>query len=216
MTSSKLQTLLDSLSRLTLSETVSNHRQIATQFLPLMDKITADDLEISRIPQFPKKVWFYYPIRETEIFTLAVFALPAGLRLPLHDHPQMTVLCKPLLGRLRQTSHVLGADRTDVLVGGDECGLVEAGTIHEVEALEDSAFLDLVLPPYAEDDRKIRYYERDEARRVVMCPMPGSNRSVRMSTGYGLTLCKVFSDDLFQLLSRPSRETDHCDGRAKE
>ena len=188
MPSQRLQFLLDALKSLNFENVRVNHRAVAEQLRPLMNRLTAADLEISSIPQFPKQVWFYYPVKETEVFTLAVFALPAGLRLPLHDHPEMTVLCKPLIGRYRQTVMRPGAAREaeEVVVAGGECLLLESGTIHEVEALEDAAFLDLVLPPYSdsEADRKIKYFDRLSGGRFQVCPMPGSNRSIRMNIDY--------------------------------
>lgn len=182
----RLHALMEALNSQSLSEVIRNHRKIACELLPLVDRLTAADLEIFSVPQFPKKVWFYYPIRETEVYTLAVFALPKGTRLPLHDHPNMTVLCKPILGRLAQrisTSRDEVLRSTGIVSSGDPCYIVEAGTIHELEALEDSAFVDLVLPPYNEehDERKIKYFECTEGGKLVQSAMPRSNVSIRMS-----------------------------------
>ena len=183
---SRLHALIEALNSQSLSEVVKLHSKIGLDLLPLVDRLTAQDLEIYSVPQFPKKVWFYYPIRETEVFTLAVFALPKGMKLPLHDHPNMTVLCKPLLGKFAQriSSNDLGLlQASSVVSAGDPCFLVESGTVHEVEALEDAAFLDLVLPPYNEEygDRKIKYFLCEKSGKLVHSAMPASNVSIRMS-----------------------------------
>merc|ERR1719367_600064 len=87
--------------------------------------------------------------------TLCIFLLRAGARLPLHDHPGMHVYGRLLFGRMRVQSFdfdapsqsprarfsatlhsdaVLGPTPTTYQLGPQE------GNLHELEALEDSAF----------------------------------------------------------------------------
>jgi hypothetical protein len=90
----------------------------------------------------------------------SLFLVPAGRELPLHDHPEMTVMLRVLAGRLeirsfdwvpelpcharaRPARTVGPADRCDVLRPRD-------GNLHHIRALEDTAFVDLFSPYYDE------------------------------------------------------------------
>jgi hypothetical protein len=97
-----------------------------------------------------------------------VFALRSGGVLALHDHPEMTVICKVLRGRMRVESFEwddrqaglardLGAreldETSDPVVFGPE-----PGTLHRITALTDCTFIDL-FAPYYDDERPCRYYQ---------------------------------------------------------
>jgi quercetin dioxygenase-like cupin family protein len=49
----------------------------------------------------------YIPIYDAEAFSVGIFMLPAGSRIPLHDHPGMSVVSALLFGTLRLTSYDL-------------------------------------------------------------------------------------------------------------
>eukprot|EP00747_Dinoflagellata_sp_TGD_P019730 gnl/TRDRNA2_/TRDRNA2_127365_c0_seq2.p1 gnl/TRDRNA2_/TRDRNA2_127365_c0~~gnl/TRDRNA2_/TRDRNA2_127365_c0_seq2.p1 ORF type:complete len:274 (-),score=30.93 gnl/TRDRNA2_/TRDRNA2_127365_c0_seq2:145-966(-) len=97
--------------------------------------------------------------------SICIFALRAGSRLPLHDHPGMTVFSRLLFGRMRVTSFdikskaarpewpsghtavlhsdkVLGPHPVTYSLGPDE------GNLHTLEAIDDCAFFDVLTPPY--------------------------------------------------------------------
>ncbi|KAI8477131.1 MAG: cysteamine dioxygenase, partial [Monoraphidium minutum] len=109
----------------------------------------------------------YLHIHEDELMTIGIFQLPEGARIPLHNHPGMTVFSRLLFGSLHirastscsamSCSSMLGvrparlvADRvlaapcpTSVLFPAD------GGNIHSFTALSPCAVLDVLTPPYA-------------------------------------------------------------------
>jgi cysteamine dioxygenase len=121
-------------------------------------------------------------------FSMGVFILPTGAKIPLHDHPEMTVLSKLLFGMLQVTSY----DTGELIEGGAgstrrslsnrrqpvrmRCSqprehTVSApaptlrldpvrGNVHEFVALSDVAILDVLMPPYSDrEGRSCRYYK---------------------------------------------------------
>lgn len=127
----------------------------------------------------PRPPITYLLIYEDERISLGVFCLPARARIPLHNHPGMTVLSRVLYGQM----HVSSYDWLHPAGGGSEaerlprdaravldCTLSASdapavlfpragGNIHEFTALTDCAVLDLMSPPYSTDDgRDCTYY----------------------------------------------------------
>ncbi len=89
---------------------------------------------------------------DSQRVAVVVFYLKEGASLPLHDHPGMTVLSKCLHGSLEVTA-VTGANSlsSTVITGGEITGLTDS--IHAVKALHGpAAFLDILLPPYNDND----------------------------------------------------------------
>ena len=75
----------------------------------------------------------------TETMTIARIYLRAGAFVPSHEHPHEQV-ASVLEGRLR---FVVGGEEKEVAAG--ESMVVPGGVSHEVEALEDSLVLDVLL-----------------------------------------------------------------------
>mmetsp|Transcript_39432 Transcript_39432/g.77575 ORF Transcript_39432/g.77575 Transcript_39432/m.77575 type:complete len:239 (-) Transcript_39432:73-789(-) len=115
---------------------------------------------------------------EDSPFQIGMFLLPKHTEIPLHDHPEMTVLSKVLSGSL-QVSRFDWLDQSwspaELSVGtyreariSDESLLTPStdaqvlspglGNIHEFFALEDTVVLDMLLPPYS-STRKCSYYK---------------------------------------------------------
>jgi hypothetical protein len=114
---------------------------------------------------------FTYPVFPSQLFTFT------GSRLPLHDHPHMTVVSKLLVGSV----HWLGFDwcphssspssapsssssplpkaykAIDGQLSAREGEMAqvllprEGGNLHEIHALEPTVLFDLLAPPYGED-----------------------------------------------------------------
>jgi len=119
-------------------------------------------------------------IVQTPNFNIAVFLLPRGASLPLHDHPGMTVLSKVVHGELRMRSFSLKSNLDNNLVEV-EAGPVETkrkedvgffltperGNIHEFLAKSGGvAVLDVLMPPYKEPERPCNYYQIEEEKLV--------------------------------------------------
>ncbi|KAL4459063.1 hypothetical protein ABPG75_013928 [Micractinium tetrahymenae] len=128
----------------------------------------------------PRPPITYLLIYEDERISLGIFCLPARARIPLHNHPGMTVLSRVLYGEM----HVCSYDWLDAAGGGGgeaerlprEAHTVldrtlsatdppavlfprAGGNIHQFTALTDCAVLDLMSPPYStEDGRDCTYY----------------------------------------------------------
>ncbi|XP_060624918.2 2-aminoethanethiol dioxygenase [Anolis sagrei] len=154
----------------------------------LLGEVRAEDLRLS--PRGPSAVpgpvqppASYMHICETEGFSMGVFLLRAGARIPLHDHPGMHGLLKVLYGTLRIASFdaldpgeaspdsppgpprrrrkaLLRAHRLHT-AASPPCRLApQAHNLHQIEAEGGpAAFLDILAPPYdPEHGRDCHYY----------------------------------------------------------
>lgn len=97
---------------------------------------------------------------ETRQVSITGFILPQGARLPLHDHPHMTVVCKVMHGSM----HVKSFDWVDEslriakvvmdqTVSSDRSPLIilpnGGGVLHEFTAVKEPVlFFDVITPPY--------------------------------------------------------------------
>ncbi|XP_057778855.1 plant cysteine oxidase 2-like [Salvia miltiorrhiza] len=130
-------------------------------------------------------------IYKCDKFELCIFFLPETAVIPLHNHPEMTVFNKLLLG----TMHIKAYDWVDPLtsdcslsnskhVDGSSVRLAKlkanrrftapcdtsvlyptsGGNIHEFTAITPCAFLDVIGPPYSKDDgRDCTFYQEVHA-----------------------------------------------------
>lgn len=113
----------------------------------------------------PRPPITYMHIYEDGTLSLGIFCLPARARIPLHNHPGMTVLTRVLYGQLHVQScdwlEPGGPDRLpreavnvvdSVFCSADEPVALfpsSGGNIHQFTALTDCAVLDLMSPPYS-------------------------------------------------------------------
>lgn len=159
--------------------------------------------EARRLEGTGSKVGYQEVYSGSEI-TLCIFVLRAGAHIPLHDHPHMHVFGRLLFGRMRVTSynpmpledpadgnagrwpprgalvanlqadHVMGPEPVTYVVGPCE------GNVHELHALEDCAFFDVVVPPYdTAAGRGCTYYG------LVSAPSPTGAVDVLLPCGAG-------------------------------
>ncbi|XP_003747237.1 2-aminoethanethiol dioxygenase [Galendromus occidentalis] len=155
----------------------------------LVQQLTAADVGIGdalfkRLPQYPAPVLFI-PVYDHEDFTITIFVLKQGRRIPMHNHPGMTGILKVLLGTARVESfspipppsqsafsyffgkkpkpgtYALRHDPISVSASDDPCRLApERGNIHEVLAGDGPvAFLDVLAPPYHNGERDCVYFK---------------------------------------------------------
>lgn len=135
----------------------------------------APDLEhrLARLPPAEVGVatWIEDELAAAPGFHASLFLVPAGAVLPLHDHPGMTVLLRVLAGRLAVRSldwverdaaggglaH-LAAEREVTAVDAPLALYPDSANLHELRALEDTAFLDLFSPYYDDETRPCTYY----------------------------------------------------------
>ncbi|KAL1529659.1 hypothetical protein AB1Y20_000600 [Prymnesium parvum] len=156
-----------------------------------MDALTASDVGLNPSDRAPPGAPITYRhVFGDDRFTMAIFYLPKGTRIPLHDHPEMTVLSKVLLGSLCVTSydmpaaaprtarsrfsfftqprvlHCASPTKTLVTAPCDTLRLEPlTGNIHQFEAVEDTAIFDLLAPPYNDRAGRSCHYYRVEAER---------------------------------------------------
>ena len=125
----------------------------------------------------------YTPLIENPAYTLCVFAVPQGKILPYHDHPNQHVLLRVLRGEMKiescdthvQQPYIQGKEysvsrsASEIVVPESKTFIVhpKRNNIHQITAIQDSMFLDLVVPPYS-FERDITYFTlKDEMLRAV-------------------------------------------------
>ncbi|XP_057737430.1 plant cysteine oxidase 3 [Arachis stenosperma] len=124
----------------------------------------------------------YIDILESDSFTMCIFCFPTSSVIPLHDHPGMTVFSKILYGSLHVKAYdwveppctveskgpghpqvrlaKLAVDK--VMTAPCETSVLypkHGGNLHCFTAVTPCAVLDILSPPYREDEgRKCTYY----------------------------------------------------------
>ena len=115
-----------------------------------------------------------------EDFQICTFIIPKGMEIPLHNHPEMTVLSKCLYGSARVQKYKwadgkyedttackprgchLVSDDVIVASGGGIQVCSPEENIHRIVAITDVAILDVFVPPYdVNGDRDCTYYDLD-------------------------------------------------------
>ena len=113
-----------------------------------------------------------------EDFQICTFIIPEGMEIPLHNHPEMTVLSKCLYGAARVQTYKwtdgmyenASARKpracdlvSDVVIDASNGGIQVCSpeeNIHRIVAITDVAILDVFVPPYDVDgERDCTYYE---------------------------------------------------------
>uniref|UniRef100_A0A023F8R6 Putative 2-aminoethanethiol cysteamine dioxygenase b n=1 Tax=Triatoma infestans TaxID=30076 RepID=A0A023F8R6_TRIIF len=139
--------------------------------ISLMNKLTSNDVNLDhRLLNNPVgNNWApvtYVGILDNEHFTISMFVLRQGSKLPLHDHPLMHGVCKVVHGKVRMRNFSFIGDPLSTLVEGtvmvtrdgdrevtatDPAVVLSPtrGNIHEISALDGpAAFVDVLAPPY--------------------------------------------------------------------
>lgn len=143
----------------------------AAELLPLLESLRIDDEAMAHLFATPSSdPWHSIELVDRPEAHATLFGLRAGAAIPLHDHPDMTVVCKVLHGRMRVRTLALSEadlawDCGTVDVSPEDPPLILRDTLHEITAVTDCVFLDLFSPWYDEDERPCTYWriaaERD-------------------------------------------------------
>ena len=135
----------------------------------LLDRMSAVDAAALNIDDVQRPgACTYLGIVENDEYSIAAFILGPHARIPLHDHPNMTVLSRVVCGSLQVTSFDVGADgkarrSSSIMTSADGPAALfpSVNNVHEFRAGDGGAVvLDVIVPPYDEDaGRACHYFE---------------------------------------------------------
>jgi len=126
-------------------------------------KVSAEDLGVIQSEYVSRRDRYieYINVGECEDLTMCVFILPPLSRIPLHDHPQMTVFSKVLWGDLEIESYdlikpvdtfgrALGKSNPKTRLKTAEVAVTyrDKSNVHTFLAHEWTAVFDILVPPY--------------------------------------------------------------------
>ena len=124
------------------------------------------ELRVDLASHLPRSGYGSLKLHRDDDCEVGLFFVPAGQRIPLHDHPDIHVWMRVLVGQLQVTSFTwterpLARRTGDASLGPDApVWLVEPGrdNLHQLVARSDVAFLDVLRPPYI-DHRVCTHYD---------------------------------------------------------
>ena len=132
-----------------------------------MNEVTLKDVGLEKETLKSKKS-YYMNIVSCDEHDIAVFVVPKGNTLPVHDHPGMTVASKLLHGSLEVTSfnkveahEGLYSAMTEIKNSSDDTWTLTPtqGNLHQFRALTSCVILDVLTPPYDNVERKCTFYQ---------------------------------------------------------
>ncbi|MFS8004589.1 putative cysteamine dioxygenase [Helianthus anomalus] len=155
----------------------------------ILDGLMPEDIGLSRNLRFLNhdKTVFYTMICQCENFLLYALLLPENAVIPLHNHPEMTVFSKLLVGKVHMKSYdLVNPDVIDnpppspqlKLACLKEDGIFTApcktsvlyptsgGNIHAFTAITPCAILDVVGPPFSKEDGRDCTYYKDVSQAI--------------------------------------------------
>jgi plant cysteine oxidase len=155
----------------------------------LMDQLRPEDFQLKELMAEldRNRDWSTKSLFSEGDLHAGLFMVPKGHKIPLHDHPEMTVFFRVLWGRLKMRVYDwerrypfeglahLRFDET--LDGSNETLLVRPldCNVHSIEALEDCAFVDLFAPPYNKEEgricrnyREVGFLDREGERLMLL------------------------------------------------
>ena len=152
-------------------DAVEQHASALTEQGPQIDALltamSAVDAAALGIQEY-KGACTYLGIVEHADYAIAAFVLAPHAKIPLHDHPGMTVLSSVISGSMRVTSFDVGADgkarrSSSIMTSADGPAALfpSVNNVHEFRAGANGAVvLDVIVPPYDEDSgRDCHYFE---------------------------------------------------------
>lgn len=146
-----------------------------TELVPLAEVGMDTSTRAKAYTEADSSIVTYYHIYEDSTVSVGIFRLPSGVKMPLHNHPDMTVFSRVLYGQLNIESYdwvdkANGEAIMDLDSSRDAADRTAPTTIvmrahtkaniHAFQALTDCAVLDLLAPPYdAANGRDCTYYK---------------------------------------------------------
>jgi hypothetical protein len=140
--------------------------------LEQMNLLKLEDFGIKNLDALSESMCMH--IFKSEKYHISVFLLPKGSKLPIHDHPSMTVCTKLIAGEIFIRSFTAQSTQGDSIIAtmdANETRLPqsdswlltpEVGNLHEFEACSHSVIFDILLPPYREPGRPCNFYKLTE------------------------------------------------------
>ena len=224
-----IQRIYDSLSSIVhLEESLNspNDCPFIKDCLNAMDEVTLTELGLDLEYVQNAKDSVCMNIVNCNQFDIAVFIIPKGRQLPLHDHPSMVVLSKVIVGELKvrcfspdtlNRRGITSAGRASLIsstmrTSSDAAWMLTPvlGNVHELKAEETTIMFDVLMPPYSEPERPCNFYksvEGDKGWLLENIPPP-TNRllpSVVPYNGFRPTVKQSTWGSMFKW-SRPSPE----------
>jgi len=111
----------------------------------------------------------YQSVFRDRDLSIALWFLREGAHIPMHDHPSMRVHAKCMKGQIRVED---GEGRQLVVREEGTFVVTPENNLHEVWALEDTIFLDIMYPPYTENCNLPNFYRRNPHGDVVRTQVP--------------------------------------------
>jgi len=149
---------------------------------PRLAALRWSDFDLDLATLLPPRSWASRNLHHDLTTEVGLFFLPRGQRIPPHDHPRMHVWMRVLVGRIRVDSYTwlappVAEHNTTILGPDSPVWHVDPhhDNLHELFALDDVAFLDVLRPPYI-DGRVCTYYDAtpiDRYRAILNVRPPG-------------------------------------------
>lgn len=169
-----IQNVFNSLSKITnIAELLDSPHDCpqVIESLGHMNRVSLYDLGLDRSYVSDINYGQCVTIASTPLFDIAAFILPKGFTLQLHDHPNMIVCTKLIMGSMSIRSF----SKISTSNGGNIISTLELdeiksdtdkpwlltphqGNYHEITPLTDCVMLDVLLPPYDDDHRSCNFY----------------------------------------------------------
>ena len=162
--------------------------------LKVMNTVSLQDLGLHTINLENLPRAFCMHIANNDKFHVSIFIIPKKCKLPLHDHPNMSVLSKVIKGNVKMRSFNIGNDHliksgkkvfpaniTDDITKTTKDNswflTPSISNIHEFEATDETAVVfDVLMPPYSDENgRPCHFYEEcfiDGNRFLAIGPEP--------------------------------------------
>lgn len=164
-----------------------------------MNAITLEDVGIDIESLRSLRLSICMDVCSTPLFDIAVFVIPEGGNIPLHDHPNMAVFSRLLYGQIKTTSFTPKENKDGCIIASPPTIVTRSVTdmswyltphvnnIHEFAAVSLCVVFDVLLPPYIDPDRPCNFYKAEEVTaetwKLSKTPFPTS--SLPYTVAYG-------------------------------